>query len=82
MVRRVLRNTAQRSDRGRSREMGGALAFSSTAMFLYLIGFHMVELGMMKVPLLTALFGYFLGSIYPAAKPGQRSLQVDHHSAG
>lgn len=82
MIRRVLRNTAQRSDQGRSREMSGALAFSSTAMFLYLIGFHMVELGMMKVPLLTAMFGYFLGSVYPAVKPGQRSLQVDHHSAG
>jgi len=82
MIRRVLRNTAHSPQPGRGQEMGRALAFSSTALFLYLLGFHMVELGMMKVPILTALFGYFLAAIYPPSSLQKRSLQVDHHHAG
>jgi len=40
---------------------------------------------MMKVPILTALFGHFLAAIYPPSSLQTlqtRSLKVDHHHAG
>lgn len=38
------------------------MVFASTAMLIYLVGFNMFELGLIKVPLLTYCFGLFLAS--------------------
>jgi hypothetical protein len=38
------------------------MVFASLALMIYLIGFNLFELGMMKVPVLLSLFGLFIAS--------------------
>lgn len=62
---RILRNCG--SSRGLLRpaqRAAWAMPLISTAIALYLVAFNMVELGMLKVPVLTALFGFLLSSVF------------------
>lgn len=47
----------------------GLIGLATSGTFLYLLGFNMVELGMMKVPILMGLFGYNLASVFYSDKP-------------
>jgi O-antigen ligase len=71
IVRRLLRNTTPGFCLDPDAHYSWEIAFGSTALFAYLFLFNMVELGMLKVPILTALFGHFLASVFYLGGPGQ-----------
>ena len=62
MLRRLWQN-------GKDFHTKNLAGLATSSAFIYLLGFNMVELGMMKVPILTALFGYFLASIFYSDQP-------------
>ena len=62
MLRRLWQN-------GKDFHTKNLAGLATSSAFIYLLGFNMVELGMMKVPILMALFGYFLASIFYSDQP-------------
>jgi hypothetical protein len=48
-----------------------AMAQGSSAIVFYLLAFNSVELGMLKVPILTALFGHLLASVFATRDPAE-----------
>lgn len=69
ILARMVRNASPPSHRDPARPWPWAMALSSTSIVLYLLAFNSVELGMLKVPILTALFGHFLGSVFYSQLP-------------
>jgi O-antigen ligase len=68
---------AVRNARGLSTGGDPVIVFASSALLIYLIGFNLFELGMMKVPLLLFCFGLFLASPFFSWKKAGVSGSLD-----
>lgn len=72
---RIWRNCGSSSGLLRpSRRAQWGMPLISTAIAVYLVAFNMVELGLLKVPALTALFGFLLASVFYHEPEAARSV--------
>jgi O-antigen ligase len=57
-----------------AKRMDWAMPLMTTATAIYLVAFNMVELGLLKVPVLTALFGFMVSSVHYHEPTSERQL--------
>jgi len=70
-INRSLRNVRRLQSEG-----DRLMVFAGLALLIYLIGFNLFELGMMKVPLLLFFFGLFLASPFFSRSSAQPEAQA------